>query len=45
VQLSTKGFADLVGCEGGENLYWTTDLNVELPIKMGRTGVAADIKP
>lgn len=45
MQLSTKGYADLVGCEDGENLYWTTDLNVELPVKMARTGVAAEIKP
>lgn len=45
MQLSTKGYADLVGCEDGQNLYWTTDMNVELPVRMARTGAAADIKP
>ena len=31
--------------EGGKNLFWTTDINVELPIKMQSTGVGSTIKP
>ena len=43
--MSTRGFSDLVEPKDGKNLWWTTDINCELPIKMGETGRAAEIKP
>ena len=45
ILMSSKGYADLVGTKNGENLYWTTDINSELPIKMAATGSGASIKP
>lgn len=32
--MSTKGYQSLVNSDDGKNLYWTTDLEVELPIKV-----------
>jgi hypothetical protein len=35
VTMSTKGYKSLVGgAQDGKNLYWTTDIDTELPIKM-----------
>lgn len=36
---------DLVKSQDGKNFYWTTDANVELPIKMQSTGLGSTIKP
>ena len=43
--MSKQGYRDLVGSPDGKNFYWTTDVNVELPIKMPTTGAGAEIKP
>jgi hypothetical protein len=45
ILMSSQGYADLVGTPNGKNLYWTTDINAELPIKMAATGLGASIKP
>ena len=45
VYMSTEGYRKLVDCKDGKNLYWTTDVNCELPIKMGTTGPSATIQP
>lgn len=45
VWMSKQGYGDLVGAKDGKNLYWTTDINVELPIKMPASGMGAEIKP
>ena len=31
--------------KNGKNLHWTSDLNTELPIKMGNSGIAAHLIP
>lgn len=43
--MSTQGYRDLINCEDGKNLFWTTDINVELPIKMPTSGLGSTIKP
>jgi len=43
--MSKAGYLDLIKADGGKNLYWTTDINVELPIKMQSTGIGSTIKP
>ena len=35
----------MVGTQNGKNLYWTTDINAEIPIKMAATGYGASVKP
>ena len=45
VWMSKDGFSNLIGTKDGKNLYWTTDVNVELPIKMPASGTGAEIKP
>ena len=45
ILMSSQGYADLVGTKDGKNLYWTTDINAELPIKMTATGLGASVKP
>jgi hypothetical protein len=34
VMMSTKGYQSLVNSQDGKNLYWTTENEVELPIKV-----------
>lgn len=40
--MSTKGYQELVKSEDGKNIFWCTDINTELPIKMKSTGNAAE---
>jgi len=42
VLMSTKGYKNLVGSEDGKNLFWTTDINTELPIKMKQFGPGSE---
>jgi long-chain-fatty-acid--CoA ligase ACSBG len=42
VVMSSSGFSDLIQPEGGKNFHWTTDKNVELPIKIRATGVGSE---
>ena len=43
--MSREGYSNIVGNEDGKNIWWTTDMNCELPIKIGDTGASAQIKP
>lgn len=43
--MSTQGYRDLINCNDGKNLYWTTDINAELPIKMPASGMGSAVKP
>ena len=43
--MSKQGYLDLIGNKDGQDLYWTTDIKTELPIKMPATGLGAEIKP
>jgi len=43
--MSIQGYQDLLKNTDGKNLHWTTDINVELPIKMTNTGISSTIKP
>ena len=44
--MTVEGYKKLIqNPKNGKNLYWTTDLNTELPIKMGASGLAAHLVP
>lgn len=43
--MSLDGYTNLVGSDDGKNIYWTDDVNVELPIRMPSTGVGARLQP
>ena len=45
VVMSKNGYQQLMNSKDGENIHWTTDVNVELPIKIPTTGIAASFKP
>ena len=45
VTMSEEGYKSMVRCQNGKNLYWTTDINVELPIKISKTGISSAVKP
>jgi hypothetical protein len=34
VIMSSKGYQNLVGTQDGKNLYWTNEIDAELPIKI-----------
>lgn len=42
VILSKDGFQKLIDNDDGKNLHWTSDINVELPIKMPSTGKVSE---
>ena len=39
--ISSQGYKQLVPTPEGENFFWTTDVNTELPIKLKATGDGA----
>lgn len=44
--MSTDGYKKLMGIEKtGKNLYWASDINAELPIKIGDTGISSFLAP
>jgi hypothetical protein len=45
IVLSHQGYKDIIKSSDGQNLYWTSDVNCELPIKMGEKGMAGEVKP
>jgi len=45
ITMSAEGYRGLVNCEQGRNLHWTTDVNVELPIKMNEDGLVQYFQP
>ena len=36
--MSEDGYRKLINSETGENLYWTADMDVELPVKLDQSG-------
>ena len=42
VMMSTKGYQALVPSQDGKNLWWTTDIETELPIKMKQFGPGSE---
>ena len=40
--MSTRGYQALVNAQDGKNLYWTTDIDVELPIKVRQFGPGSE---
>jgi len=43
--MSSEGYKALLGCKDGKDLYWTSDVNRELPIKTGHSGPSLTIAP
>ena len=41
VQMSEQGYKSIINTEDGRNLFWTSDINAELPIKLQETGCAS----
>ena len=42
VMMSTKGYQSLVNSQEGKNLYWTADIDTELPIKIKTSGYGSE---
>lgn len=42
VMMSTKGYQNLVEGKDGKNLYWTADIDTELPIKIKTSGFGSE---
>ena len=42
VVMSSKGYQNLVNSQDGKNLYWTTDIDTELPIKVKTSGFGSE---
>ena len=42
IMMSPEGYSKLVDTTDGKNLFWTSDLNVELPIKMKQYGPGSE---
>ena len=42
VMMSSKGYSQLINTEEGKNLFWTTDINTELPIKVKTSGPGSE---
>jgi hypothetical protein len=42
VMMSTKGYSNLVNAQDGKNLYWTTEIDTELPIKIRTSGYGSE---
>lgn len=40
--MSTKGYQALTGSTDGKNLYWTTEIDAELPIKVRQFGPGSE---
>lgn len=46
VVMTIDGYKKILGIEkNGKNLYWTSDINTELPIKIGDTGISSYLSP
>jgi hypothetical protein len=40
--MSTKGYQNLVDAKDGKNLYWTSEIDTELPIKIKSSGFGSE---
>jgi len=45
IMMTKDGYQNLVDTKDGKNLYWSTDVNFELPIKIPATGRGSLVKP
>ena len=45
VVMSKEGYQRLLGNKDGNGLYWTTDINVELPVRVPSSGKGSLVKP
>lgn len=45
MHMSSSGFKALEKGAHGKNFIWTTDINQELPIKMGSAGMSHHLQP
>ena len=45
LDMSAVGLKNLEKGEHGRNVNWTTDINQELPIKIGSHGISRNLKP
>ena len=45
IDISFQGFQKMQIGENGKNINWTTDINHELPIKMGSQGLSKNLMP
>lgn len=45
VMMTKEGYQSVVNTKDGKNLYWTTDINTELPIKIPASGKGSLVKP
>lgn len=45
VMMTKEGYQRAVDTSDGKNLYWTTDINFEMPIKIPATGRGSLVKP
>jgi len=45
LMMSTEGYRKLLNSKDGKNVYWTTEINTELPIRMPATGMVSQLKP
>lgn len=41
IMMSMDGYRNLIDSKDGKNIYWTDDINVELPIRMPTTGMGS----
>jgi hypothetical protein len=42
VMMSAQGYSQLVNTDGGKNIFWTSDINTELPIKVKAVGPGSE---
>ena len=45
VEMTLEGLKEIKVGPDGKNVYWATELNQELPIKMGSNGISKNLKP
>jgi hypothetical protein len=45
IMMTKEGYQQVVDTKDGKNLYWTTDPNFELPIKIPSSGRGSMVKP
>ncbi len=41
IMMSSEGYKNIVNSEDGQNLFWTTDKDTELPIRMTKSGLGS----
>ena len=43
IQISKQGYLERLGAKGedGKNIFWTADVDTELPVRMPATGISS----